>query len=81
MNGGKYLGVNYGELVPLLIEAIRELDKKFQSRVIEGNITATRGVGSESCDHLGDVMDKLQTRLNNLEMQHEELQEIYKKKN
>jgi len=36
IHGGKYLGVNYANMIPLVIEAIRELDKLF----VDGKISS-----------------------------------------
>jgi hypothetical protein len=56
MHGGEYLGVNYQELIPLLVEAIRELDERSSRLAVEeeedeeeeGVLTATALAGIAS---------------------------------
>jgi hypothetical protein len=47
IKGGKYLGVKYPELIPLLIEAVRELDERTQSYNATSSATSAAAVAVE----------------------------------
>jgi len=58
LHEGKYLGVDYASLVPLVIEAVRELDELFQA----GKITA-----AEKAQHTEAMFKRLQDDVLSLE--------------
>ena len=77
--GGRYLGVSYGDLVPLLVEAIHELEAKVDLVAIKEKIRIEKENADGNCEDMLPAVTAFQVRISALEEENEKLFEIQKK--
>ena len=73
IHGGKFLGVNYADLVPVLVEAIKALDETVSELQREQEQEKATAATSDSCADLLSVVDEMALRVRDLENKNREL--------